>query len=249
MPEIPDVIPGEPIESGWGNDIRDRVIQRFADATARANSVPFPQEGQPSYLDDPGVLEIFDGNDWITYIYEETLQDGLALQVSRSGSTMSGPLTLFGDPTQPLHAATAQFVTEQDLIPQDGQVVDVDGFQGTVLPGMTDTVLASVEIDIPANAQGRPVFCIVNTMLRSAAAEAGDAFEVWSSIDGNFNLRSTTGFLDGGTGVSSLTASNNNIVNLALPGTGFTVDFLGRIRSGTPGSWHLNAFATVYMSP
>ena len=87
MPEIPDVIPGEPIESNWGNDVRDRSIQRYNDATARDSLVPFPQEGEPSWLDDPGVVEVYDGDDWVTIALED-------LVVLKTGSTMTGDLTL-----------------------------------------------------------------------------------------------------------------------------------------------------------
>ena len=64
MPELPDVVPGEPVESDWGNNVRDRVTSRYADASARSASEPFPQAGQLTWLDDPGVLERFDGTDW-----------------------------------------------------------------------------------------------------------------------------------------------------------------------------------------
>lgn len=64
MPEIPNVVAGEPVQSDWGNDVRDRITSRYADATARAASTPFPQAGQITWLDDPGVLERFDGADW-----------------------------------------------------------------------------------------------------------------------------------------------------------------------------------------
>lgn len=60
MSEIPDVVPGEPVESSWGNLVRDRVVQRYADATARANLVPVPEDGAVSWLDDPGRLEVYD---------------------------------------------------------------------------------------------------------------------------------------------------------------------------------------------
>ena len=90
MPEIPNVVPGEPVESDWGNDVRDRITQRFADATARTASLPFPQTGQLSWLDDPGQVYYFDGADWITLADDPAL----ALKVSKSGDTMTGLLTV-----------------------------------------------------------------------------------------------------------------------------------------------------------
>lgn len=90
MPEIPNVVAGEPVEADWGNDIRDRVAQRFADATARTASLPFPDAGALSWLDDPGQLDYFDGTVWIT------LADvpSLVAFVLKAGDVMTGLLTV-----------------------------------------------------------------------------------------------------------------------------------------------------------
>jgi hypothetical protein len=45
-----------------------------------------------------------------------------ALRVLKSGDTMSGPLTLPGDPTQPLHAATKQYVDSKGISTITAQV-------------------------------------------------------------------------------------------------------------------------------
>ena len=94
MPEIPNVVPGEPVESDWGNDIRDRVTQRFADATERTAQLPFPGTGQLSWLDDPGVVDYFDGATWISLVDSPGLVDALALKVAKAGDTMTGLLTV-----------------------------------------------------------------------------------------------------------------------------------------------------------
>ena len=75
MPEIPDVIPDEVIDTIWGNDIRDRVVSRYANDAARIGSEPFPQTGQLTWLDDPGVLEYYDGDDWLTILSIEAGDD------------------------------------------------------------------------------------------------------------------------------------------------------------------------------
>ena len=93
MPELPDVIPGEPVESDWGNDIRDRVTSRYQDATDRAASEPLPQTGQITWLDDPGQLDYWDGTDWIGIVDDPALAAGLALKLNLSGGTLTGPLT------------------------------------------------------------------------------------------------------------------------------------------------------------
>ena len=86
MPEIPNVVPGEPVEADWGNDVRDRSVQRFADATARTASLPFPGIGQLTWLDDPGVVEYWDGGTWTSLADV----DDLALKLNLSGGVMTG---------------------------------------------------------------------------------------------------------------------------------------------------------------
>ena len=94
MSEIPNVIPGEPVESDWGNDIRDRAITRYADATARGLSLPFPEAGAVTWIGDPGQLDVWDGTTWVELVLDPDLVAGLALKVNRAGDTMSGLLTL-----------------------------------------------------------------------------------------------------------------------------------------------------------
>lgn len=66
MPEIPDVVTGEVIASTWGNDIRDRAVQRYANAATRTASVPAPEEGALSYLLDTNLVYVYDGAAWVT---------------------------------------------------------------------------------------------------------------------------------------------------------------------------------------
>lgn len=64
MPELPDVISGEPVESNWGNDIRDRTLQRYVDAADRDAAVPLPVSGDLAYLDDVSMVTVSDGALW-----------------------------------------------------------------------------------------------------------------------------------------------------------------------------------------
>lgn len=90
MPEIPNVVPGEPVESDWGNDIRDRVVQRFADDTERTTQLPFPGVGQVTWIDSPAQLDYWDGAAWV----KVTDQPDLDTKVAKAGDTMTGLLTL-----------------------------------------------------------------------------------------------------------------------------------------------------------
>jgi len=61
VPEIPNVVQGTPVESDWGNDIRDRTLQRYADATQRDTLTPLPVAGDLAYLEDTGEVQCWSG--------------------------------------------------------------------------------------------------------------------------------------------------------------------------------------------
>ncbi len=64
MPELNDVTTGSTIASQWGNDIRDRTIQRYADAAERTTEHPSPTQGDLSYLADTGDVDVFGPSGW-----------------------------------------------------------------------------------------------------------------------------------------------------------------------------------------
>jgi microcystin-dependent protein len=64
MPEMPDVIPEEPVSVEWGNDIRDRSLQRYASSAHRNSLNPTPVPGEISYLGDTGVIEVYHSGLW-----------------------------------------------------------------------------------------------------------------------------------------------------------------------------------------
>lgn len=68
MPEIPDVVPGEIIEpDDWGNPIRDRTVQRYANEPARDAEHPTPADGDLAFIATPpefGILQVYDSGQW-----------------------------------------------------------------------------------------------------------------------------------------------------------------------------------------
>jgi len=103
MPEIPDVAPGEIIESGtFGNPVLNRIVQRYADGTARDAGVPLPQAGQLVWLDDPGILEAYDGTEWVPL---DELYGGPFLPLA--GGEMAGTISSSLDGTTPVLASAA----------------------------------------------------------------------------------------------------------------------------------------------
>ena len=65
MAEIPDVVPGEPIEAAWGNPIRDRTAQRYLDASDRDLRNPIPTDGDLAFLEDTGTLQVRSLGAWL----------------------------------------------------------------------------------------------------------------------------------------------------------------------------------------
>ena len=68
MAEIDDVQIGETIAVEWGNAIRDRTIQRYANAAERETLHPTLAEGDLSYLEDTNSIEVYDGFTWVAGI-------------------------------------------------------------------------------------------------------------------------------------------------------------------------------------
>lgn len=80
MPEMPDVVSGENVESAWGNDIRDRTLQRYADSTERDTLVPLPIAGDMAWLDAEGQMTVYTGAAWVAVIDPDVPQ---IVQVNR----------------------------------------------------------------------------------------------------------------------------------------------------------------------
>jgi len=107
MSEMPDVLPGETVESSWGNDIRDRTIQRYVDATERDFLNSTPEEGDLAYLQNTNELQYYDGTEWLTVLDES---DGPFLRLA--GGTMLGQILGFlGSAANPGFSFTTDTVT------------------------------------------------------------------------------------------------------------------------------------------
>jgi len=64
MPEMPDVVSGEPVESDWGNDVRDRTAQRYADQAARDAEHPLAAPGDIAFIEDISSFQVFSSGGW-----------------------------------------------------------------------------------------------------------------------------------------------------------------------------------------
>jgi len=88
MPEIPAVVAGEPVESAWGNLVSSRTIQHYEDQTALEASQPFPDLGEVVWLDDPGILKVWDGSAWLP-LGDKSQPLSTFQQVERASSGMA----------------------------------------------------------------------------------------------------------------------------------------------------------------
>ena len=64
-PEIPDVLVATTISTDWGNDIRDRTVQRYASVAQRTTEHSAPAEGDLSYIEDSNTVWVFNGSAWV----------------------------------------------------------------------------------------------------------------------------------------------------------------------------------------
>jgi hypothetical protein len=61
---ISDVVAGGGVDPDWGNAIRDRVVNVFADATARDAAITVPKEGMACWLADVDQFQVYNGVAW-----------------------------------------------------------------------------------------------------------------------------------------------------------------------------------------
>lgn len=84
MAEISDVASGEVIEAAWGNQIRDRTFQRYANVTERDNLNATPTEGDLAYVESINEMQFYDGASWLS------LLDDTSSYLQLAGGTMTG---------------------------------------------------------------------------------------------------------------------------------------------------------------
>lgn len=68
MSEMPDVATLTTISSDWGNDIRDRTIQRYSSVANRTSEHASPAEGDLSYLEDSNTVWVYNGTAWVQLV-------------------------------------------------------------------------------------------------------------------------------------------------------------------------------------
>jgi hypothetical protein len=61
---MPNVVSGNTIESAWGNAIRDRIVQRYASLAERTSLSPTPSDGDLSFFEDSGAVDIYYSGSW-----------------------------------------------------------------------------------------------------------------------------------------------------------------------------------------
>ena len=99
MAEMPDVVDTDLILSSWGNQIRSRTVQRYADAAERDTEHPSPVEGDLAFLGNRGVVQVFNGSAWV---------DLSSPQMARRNRTAAGAQSILNDTTTKV-AWAAQF--------------------------------------------------------------------------------------------------------------------------------------------
>lgn len=85
MPEMPDVVPSELIEAEWGNDIRDRTIQRFANWADALAAYPSPNDGDTIVILDPNLFGVYT---WVVNRWQSSPDTGTIMAF---GGLISSP--------------------------------------------------------------------------------------------------------------------------------------------------------------
>jgi hypothetical protein len=86
--EIPDVVAGQPIESAWGNAIRNRVVHRVATAAVLPTDV---SDGSIAYVEDVDRLYLRKAGAWV---FMDNATAGMWDGTDRNGFTNTSMLDL-----------------------------------------------------------------------------------------------------------------------------------------------------------
>ena len=94
MAEMDDVLSGETIESAWGNQIRDRTLQRYVNVTERDTLNPTPDAGDLAYITSINGIQFYDGVAWVVVLTPEVRNsDAITAAVNTTGSGYINALT------------------------------------------------------------------------------------------------------------------------------------------------------------
>ena len=148
-----DLIGDATVDGTAGNTVTDRI------ATAVSDLV----DGAPELLDTLNELAAAIGDD---ENFASTITTSIGEKVAKSGDTMTGALTLSGDPTENLHAATKQYV--------DNLAVDLGDYSTDDLPEGSTNLYFTNERAVTALEAVTPVFTEVdiNSIALQVAATA-----------------------------------------------------------------------------
>ena len=150
MAEMDDVVALETIETGWGNDIRDRTLQRYDDETERDNLVPFPASGDLAWIADIQKIQVYDGTGWVTIASTDGFSMVDDIQMSGFSLFNINFLTGRGDQAFNINSGAGQVMN------LDGVVTVDDDVYGTGVDNGSQTgrnIL--VGTDVPDNAWGK----------------------------------------------------------------------------------------------
>lgn len=116
------VVASAPILSTWGNDIRDRTLQRFASYGELTSQWTAPGEGAQAYLADDKILMLFNGTSWTTITPRTASQAGSSTRTS----TSYGDLADGSVPSISLRTGTKALVTLTGNINNSGGTAQVN---------------------------------------------------------------------------------------------------------------------------
>ena len=195
MPELADRIPGEIIFASYNNQQRDRLVERYVDATARSVSTPSPVSGTVSYLTSTNIFSIFDGLAWIDFRdvpTQDATDDAQDVRLDLLETTVLSPFTATPQSLSQTPAKVAEIT-----VPSDGDyylffngAVDFDITLGSGLSlapiGAQFRVNGSLGEDIGVwgdSGEGKHATALSLAWTTDpGGVTAGDTIEVWLDV-------------------------------------------------------------------
>ena len=217
MPETPDVIQGEPVESDWGNEIRDRTLQRYSDIAERDSLAPFPVDGDLAWISDVQAVQVFANATWRSFGvgFVESGDLGNVLfgtgGLARFRLNADGTVNFFPDGNNSRFTLTLTGsrldseldVNGQQLINVPSPVTDLDADDGTLLMTTNlDTITITIDQQpdavgvvaadlIPAAFRpvGGPIRCMFPSFTSGFGVRAGQFYTCRVNVAGTFEIQ------------------------------------------------------------
>lgn len=168
------------IDEDWGNEVRDRVVHEYANATARDAEITAPSEAMVSYQADTKVIRYHNGTVWVP-LPGTIIARGNRVSSSTTTTTEVGVLRL---PVGTLAAGVTYLIQTSPMLMACTAGATLGGYLRYTTDGSTpttaSTALVQAQVDIVVSYQSlvlsalyTPATAVDLTLLLTCARAAG----------------------------------------------------------------------------